>query len=141
MSTVVQSINGKPQLRIARLAELLKRAHVAREFLDARQRTAAESERIAYALDARLILHPEAAPAEVVVAQRRDALLHAIQAEGGRWKSGRTIRLYQALGYGPVGKSRAAHDLRHWQQTGRLKRHDYKAGTYYTLVAGEDSSW
>jgi hypothetical protein len=141
MSTV-HPISENPRLRIRALVDLLtERQRQAREFLDARQRTAAESEQIAYALDARLILHPKPAPAEVVVTQRRAALLHAIQAEGGRWKSGRTIRLYQALGYGPVGKSRAAHDLRHWQQAGRLKRHDRKAGTYYTLIAGEDSSW
>jgi hypothetical protein len=133
VSTVIHPISENPGLRIRALVDLLtERQRQAREFLDARQRTAAESERIAYALDARLILHPEAASAEVVVAQRRAALLHAVQTQGGRWKSGRTIRLYQALGYGPVGKSRAAQDLRHWQQTGHLKRHDHKGVTYYT---------
>jgi hypothetical protein len=133
MSTVVHPISENPRLRIRALVSLLaERQRVAREFLDAREHTAAESERIAYALDARLALHPEPAPAEVVVTQRRAALLHAIKAQGGRWKTGRTIRLYQALGYGPVGKSRAAHDLRHWQQAGHLTRHDHKGVTYYT---------
>ena len=55
----VGSIGGRPGLRIARLFALLQRRHGARLFLDAREHTAAESERIAYALDARLILHPE----------------------------------------------------------------------------------
>jgi glutamate 5-kinase len=113
--------------------QLVERQHDAALFLDARDHTAAESERIAYALDARLVLHPEAAPKDVLAVQRQAALLRAITAQGGRWKTGRVIRLYQALGYGPVGKSRAAHDLRALHQARRLKRHDRKGVTYYTL--------
>jgi hypothetical protein len=140
MSTVAPPISENPRIR-ALVSLLVERQRVAREFLDAREHTASPSKRIAYALDARLILHPEPAPAEVVVTQRRAALLHAIKAQGGRWKTGHAIRLYRALGYGPVGKSRAAQDLRHWQQAGLLQRHDRKGVTYYTPITGEDSSW
>lgn len=60
MSTVVHSVSENPRLRIARLIRLLiERQATARQFLEARDHTAAESERIAYALDARLVLHPE----------------------------------------------------------------------------------
>jgi hypothetical protein len=141
MSTVVHPISENPRLRIRALVSLLTvRQRLAaldevREHLpltdpdrhdldiDADQRFAAMA-----------AAHPEAAPAEVVVTQRRAALLHEVQTQGGRWKSGRTIRLYRALGYGPVGKSRAAQDLRHWEQAGHLKRHDHKGVTYYTTA-------
>lgn len=133
MSVVVHSVSENPRLRIARLVKaLVERQNAARSFLEAREHTAAESERISYALDARLVLRPGTTPIDVITVQRRKALLRAVEAEGGRWKTGRAIRLYQALGYGPVGQSRAAHDLRHWERAGRLKRHDHKGVTYYT---------
>lgn len=116
----------------ADMRALVARQRTAQLFLDARAHTSAESERIAYALDARLILHPKSAPADVVKEQRRAALLRAMQAQGGRWKAGRVISLYRSLGYGAVGKSRAAHDLRYWAQAGLLDRHDHKGVTYYT---------
>lgn len=60
MSAVVHSISENPRLRIRHLVQLLvERQRSARGFLDAREHTAAESERIAYALDACLVLHPE----------------------------------------------------------------------------------
>ena len=134
--SAVQSIAGRPRLRIARLVQLLvarqERQRVAAVFLAAREHTSSPSERIAYALDARLVLRPDPVPADVVTEQRQAALLRAIKEQGGHWKTGRTIRLYQSLGYGPVGKSRAAQDLRHWAQAGLLKRHDKKGVTYYT---------
>lgn len=136
MSAVVHPIGENPRLRITRLVKLLverqEQQRAARQFLDAIEHTASPTKRIAYALDARLALHPEPVPADVVTGQRREALLRAIRAQGGRWKTGRVIRLYQALGYGRVGKSRAALDLRHWHEAGRLKRHDKKGVTYYT---------
>ena len=70
---------------------------------------------------------------EVVTAQRREALVRAMEAEGGRWKTGRGVRLYASLGYGRVGKSRVAQDFRYWHLAGRLKRHDRKGVTYYTF--------
>lgn len=137
MSTVVYPVAANPRLRTAQLLLLLvARQRTAQEFLDARAHTATESERIAYALDARLILHPEAAPKDVLQQQRRTALLKAIKAQGGRWKAGRAISLYRSLGYGPVGKSRAAHDLRYWAQAGLLDRHDHQGVTYYTPRQG-----
>jgi hypothetical protein len=57
--SVVHSITGRPGRRIFRLVELLKARQVAKSFLNARKHTASESERIAYALDARLVMHPE----------------------------------------------------------------------------------
>lgn len=57
--SAVHSITGRPHLRIFRLVELLKARQVAKSFLNARKHTASESERIAYALDARLVMHPE----------------------------------------------------------------------------------
>lgn len=60
MSAVVHPISENPRLRIRHLVQMLvERQRSAQGFLDAREHTAAESERIAYALDARLILHPE----------------------------------------------------------------------------------
>lgn len=57
--SVVHSITGRPRLRIARLAELLKARQAAKSFLAASARATCESDRIAYALDARLVMHPE----------------------------------------------------------------------------------
>lgn len=108
-----------------------ERETAAREFLDAAAHTAAASERIAYALDARLILHPDTAPANVVTAQRQAALLRAVQAQGGRWKSGRARRLYQQLGYGCLSKSIASHDLAALAAAGHLTRHDSDGCRYY----------
>ena len=63
MSTIVHSISENPRLKIRLLVQLLvarqDRQRAAQSFLDAAAHTAAESERIAYALDARLVMHPE----------------------------------------------------------------------------------
>ena len=134
MSATVHPIGANPRLRITRLVQLLverQRQAQAQVFLDAAAHTASPSEKVAYALDARLVMHPEVVSAEVVK-ERRAALLREIQQQGGRWKTGRAIRLYLALGYGRVGKSRAAQDLRHWETAGCLKRHDMEGVTYYT---------
>lgn len=114
------------------MSTLTARQEAAQLLLDARDHTAAESERIAYALDIRLVLHPEDPDADVLKQQRRAALERAIRAEGGRWKPRRVISLYRSLGYGTVGRSRATHDLRYWAQAGLLDRHDRKGVTYYT---------
>lgn len=114
------------------MSTLIARQQAAQLLLDARDHTAAESERIAYALDIRLVLHPEDPDADVLKQQRRAALERAIRTEGGRWKPRRVITLYQALGYGVIGRSRATHDLRYWAHAGLLDRHDHKGVTYYT---------
>lgn len=137
MSAAVHSISEHPQSRIGRLVRLLvDRQRAAQAFLDARDHTAAESERIAYALDARLVLHPDAVPAVVLAEQRRAALLRAIEAEGGRWKTGRAIRLYRRLGYGPVGKHRASQDLKTLRAAGHLVQHDRNSERYFELTGG-----
>lgn len=63
MSVVVRSISENPRLRIRRLVQLLverqKQKQQAQAFLDAREHTLSPSDRIAYALDARMALHPE----------------------------------------------------------------------------------
>ena len=134
MSTV-HSIAGHPRLRIARIVQLLverqERQHTAQVFLAARERTSAESERIAYALDARLALHPDAVPADVVTEQRQAALLRAIKTQGGRWKSGRARRLYEALGYGHLGKGTASRDLCALAAAGHLTRHEADGVRYF----------
>jgi len=138
MSTVVHSISENPRLRISALVQLLvARQRVAREFLDAAAHTAAESERIAYTLDARLVLHPEAVPSAVLAEQRQAALLRAVRAEGGRWKSGRARRLYEHLGYGRISKSIASHDLLTLAAAGHLTRHDSDGCRYFDFT-GDD---
>jgi hypothetical protein len=139
MSAVVHSISEHPRLRIARLVELLRRHHEARVFLTARKHTEVESERIAYALDARLILHPETVPANVITDQRRKALLRTIRAEGGRWKSGRARRLYERLGYGHLGKGTASRDLLHLAAASHLIRHEADGVRYFTLAGDRDA--
>jgi hypothetical protein len=65
MSSVVHSISENPHSKIARLVRLLvERQNAARSFLEAREHTASPSEQIAYALDARLVLHPGAVATE-----------------------------------------------------------------------------
>lgn len=60
MSAVVHSISENPRLKVRRLVELLvARQRAAQVFLDAREHTAAVSEQIAYALDARLVMQPK----------------------------------------------------------------------------------
>jgi hypothetical protein len=135
MTTVAHSISQNPRLRIARLVQLL----VARQRLAALDELRShlpltdpdrhDLDRVDAACGRMRITAPDP---DVVTVQRRAALLKAVETKGGRWKPSRAISLYQALGYGPVGKSRAAHDLRHWEQAGRLKRHDHKGVTYYT---------
>jgi len=137
MSTVVHSISENPRLRISALVQLLvARQRAAGEFLDAAAQTAAESERIAYRLDARLVLHPEAVPSTVLAEQRQAALLRTVKAEGGRWKSGRARRLYEHLGYGQISKSIASHDLLTLAAAGHLVRHDVDGCRYFTLDGG-----
>lgn len=132
MTTVVRPASENPRLRIRSLMQLLiERQQWAQEFLDAREHTASPSEQIAYALDARLVLNPDAAPTDVIAKQRRAALLRAVQVQGGRWKSGRAVRLYEQLGYGVVSPSAASHDLLSLAKAGCLKRHVEKGVTYY----------
>ena len=139
MSAAVHPIGANPRLRISRLVELLQERHrqtEAQVFLDARAHTAAESERIAYALDARLVLHPDAIPADVLAEQRQAALLRVVKEQGGRWKSGRARRLYLSLGYGQLSKSIASHDLLVLAAAGHLIRHEADGVRYFTVDGG-----
>lgn len=133
MSTVIRPASENPRLRIRTLMQLLmERQQSAQVFLDARDHTAAESEKIAYALSARLVLNPDTVPADLITGQRRAALQRAVQVQSGRWKSGRVVRLYEHLGYGVVSASAASHDLVSLALAGVLKRHSEKGVTYYT---------
>lgn|GEM_PF-3457345 len=133
MSTVVRPASENPRLRIRTLMQLLiERQQIAQAFLDARDHTASPSEKIAYALDARLVLNPDAVPTDLITRQRRAALKRAVQVQSGRWKSGRAVRLYEHLGHGVVSPSTASHDLVSLAQADVLKRHAQKGVTYYT---------
>lgn len=76
--------------------------------------------------------------ADVITTQRRAALLKAVQTEGGRWKSGRTVRLYEHLGYGHLGKGTAARDLLALSSAGDLVRHETDGVRYFTLQTRKD---
>jgi hypothetical protein len=78
--------------------------------------------------------------AEVITVQRRAALLKAIKAEGGRWKSGRAIRLYEHLGYGRLGRHRTTRDLLALSAAGHLVRHETSGVRYFTLNTPKDPS-
>ncbi|MGW5123218.1 hypothetical protein ACWEQ7_03980 [Streptomyces sp. NPDC004069] len=137
MSTVVHSINGRPRLRISRLVELLvTRQRLAA--LDATRQLLPLDDPDRHDLDTvdttygRMTI--DAPDAEVITVQRRAALLRAVRAEGGRWKSGRVIRLYQQLGYGVVSQGTASRDLRALRAAGLLRRHVKPGVTYYTLT-------
>lgn len=134
MSATVHPISANPRLRIRKLVELLverQRQAQAQVFLDAAAHTASPSERIAYALDARLVLQRDAIPVEVLTEQRQAALLRVVKEQGGRWKSGRARRLYEALGYGRLSKSIASHDLLVLAAAGHLIRHEADGVRYF----------
>lgn len=65
-------------------------------------------------------------------AARQAALLAAIHASGGRWKSGRAVTALRAAGYHPVSPSTASRDLRALTWAGHLIAHDEKGVRYYT---------
>ncbi|MFF7142332.1 hypothetical protein ACFZB5_13925 [Streptomyces nodosus] len=136
MSAVVHSIKGHPRLRISRIVQLLVtrqrlaalddlRTHLP---LDDPDRHALDTVDTAYGRME--IQTPDPA---IVTEHRRAALLHAIRAEDGRWKAGRATRLYMRLGYGVVGKHRAAGDLKALRAAGHLIQHDTDGVRYFTL--------
>lgn len=142
MSTVVHSISGHPRLRIARLVRLL----VARQRLAALDQVREHlplNDPDRHDLDRTDTVFgrlPLGAPDDKVIKrQRRAALLRAIEADGGRWKTGRAIRLYRALGYGPVGKQRASQDLKTLRAAGHLIQHDRDGVRFFTLDGGSDA--
>ncbi|WP_329336192.1 hypothetical protein OG252_13375 [Streptomyces sp. NBC_01352] len=75
------------------------------------------------------------APAEPVTltdADRQAALLNAIRNDPtGRWKSGRAVRAYRAIGIHPISPGTAGGDLRRLADTGHLTRHDAIGVTWY----------
>ncbi|MFE9127009.1 hypothetical protein ACFYOF_16590 [Streptomyces sp. NPDC007148] len=136
MSTAVRPISGHPTLRISRLVELLvvrRRLAQLDELcthlpLDDPDRHALDRTDIACAA-----LATGEPDSDLVTAQRRSALLKAIEAEGGRWKSGHAIHLYKRLGYGHVGTYRAAGDLKALRIEGHLVQHDADGVRYFEL--------
>ncbi|MEV6833564.1 hypothetical protein AB0N17_03375 [Streptomyces sp. NPDC051133] len=140
MSAVVHSISENPRLRIACLVQLL----VARQELAAIDEMRShlplddpdrhDLDRVDTACGRMTITTPDA---DVVTAQRRTALLRAVKAEGGRWKSGRAVRLYEHLGYGHLGQGTAARDLLHLAAAGHLARYEGDGCRYFTL-RGDD---
>lgn len=135
MSAVVHSISENPQLRIARLIQMLVtqqrlaaldelRTHLP---LDDPDRHALDTVDAAYARITISFPDPDA-----LAADRRAVLLRAVKAQGGRWKSGRAIRLYESLGYGRVGRHRTARDLLYLASLGHLIRHETDGVRYFT---------
>ncbi|MFJ5151444.1 hypothetical protein ACIQCF_07620 [Streptomyces sp. NPDC088353] len=141
MSTVVHSINGHPHLRISRLVELLviRQRLVAldetRQLLPLGSPDRHDLDPVDAAYGRMPIRIPDAA---VIARRRRTALLRAVRAEGGRWKTGRAIRLYQRLGYGLIGHGTAARDLLALSGAGHLVRHETDGARYFT-PAGDRS--
>ncbi len=76
---------------------------------------------------------PETATATPSAADRQAALLDAIHAHGGRWKSGRAVQALRTLGIHPVSPGTAASDLNRLAEAGHLDRHDKPGVTFYTL--------
>lgn len=142
MSTVVHSISENPRLRIARLVErLVLRQRLAaldevREHLPLTDPDRHDLDRTD-AVFGRLLL--DAPDDKVIKRQRRAALLRVIKAEGGKWKTGRVIRLYRRLGYGPVGKQRASQDLKALRAAGHLVQHDVDGARFFVLDGGSDA--
>lgn len=132
MSAAVHSIAGRTGLRITRLVCMLRLAALdnTRERLPLTDPDRHDLDRTDVAFS-RLPLGD--VDTVVIVRQRRAALLRAIEAEGGRWKTGRAIRLYRRLGYGPVGKHRASQDLKTLRAAGHLIQHDHKGVRYFVL--------
>lgn len=133
MSTVVHSITGRPRLRIARIVERLRLADLdqVREHLPLTDPDRHDLDRTDLVFG-RLPLAD--VDDTVIIRQRRAALLRTIRAEGGRWKTGRAIRLYRRLGYGPVGKQRASQDLKSLRAAGHLIQHDRDGVRYFELA-------
>lgn len=136
--SAVQSISGRTGLRITRLVCMLRLAALdnTRERLPLTDPDRHDLDRTDVAFG-RLPLGD--VDTVVIVRQRRAALLRAIEAEGGRWKTGRTIRLYRRLGYGPVGKHRASQDLKSLRAAGRLIQHDRDGVRFFTFDGGSDA--
>ncbi|MFF7452161.1 MULTISPECIES: hypothetical protein [unclassified Streptomyces] len=66
-------------------------------------------------------------------ATRQADLLTAIRAYGGRWKSGRAVRVLRALGYHPISPGTASGDLKQLAAAGHLVQHEQPGCTFYTL--------
>jgi len=136
VSSTVHSISGNPRLRISRLVELLTiRQRLAaldtvREHLPLTDPDRHDLDRTDTAFgNLPLDTHNQ----KTVHQQRRTALLRAIREQGGRWKSGRVIRLYRRLGYGPVGRHSAVADLKKLRAAGHLIQHDEEGVRFFTL--------
>jgi hypothetical protein len=66
--------------------------------------------------------------------KRRADLLTAIRAHGGRWKSGRAVRVLRLLGHHPVSPKTAASDLLQLADAGHLVRHEEKGVRWYSVA-------
>lgn len=67
-------------------------------------------------------------------AARQADLLTAIRAHGGRWKSGRAVRVLRVLGHHPVSPSTASHDLAALAAAGHLVQREESGVRYYTVA-------
>jgi hypothetical protein len=90
--------------------------------------------------EVRRLLHQHAsddadAREENTPAEKRQAdLLTAIRAHGGRWKSGRAVRVLRMLGHHPVSPKTAASDLYQLAEAGHLIRHEEKGVRWYSVA-------
>ncbi|MEH0586165.1 hypothetical protein QA942_19590 [Streptomyces sp. B21-106] len=71
---------------------------------------------------------------QAVLHRRRAQLLAVIEAEGGVWKTGDVMRLYQANGWGCC-RSTARGDLQYLARHGYLTEHGLNDGRWYTAGA------
>lgn len=138
MSTV-HPISSGPDTRIARLVTLLvERQRLAaldqlRERLPLTDPDRHDLDSVDAACSRMTITSPDP---ELLTTQRRTALLKAVRTEGGRWKSGRAIRLYEHLGYGHLGKSTASRDLLALAAAGHLIHHEADGVRYFVPKEG-----
>ncbi|MEU1448717.1 hypothetical protein [Streptomyces mirabilis] len=69
---------------------------------------------------------------------RQAWLLTAIQATGGRWKTGMVRTAYRENGFGAVGTNRVSRDLRALTAAGHLRQIDEDGVRYYLPTGGGD---
>lgn len=68
--------------------------------------------------------------------QVQAALLDAVLAFGGRWKSGRAVTALRGLGFYPVSPGTASADLRALAAAGHLVMHEKPGVRWYEAKAG-----
>ncbi|MEU9640893.1 hypothetical protein [Streptomyces sp. NPDC048188] len=78
----------------------------------------------------------DATPADTT---RRAQLLYAMSTQGGRWKSGRVTRWYEANGYEGLTVRDARRDLAVLRDRGHIHQHDSAGVRFFTTSLNGDS--